>query len=262
MARQCRPRLAVWKFASCDGCQLSCSIARTNCWRSPRQSRSPISPKRRRVMAKGPYDLSLVEGSITTRARREAHPEKCGAQSQFLVTIGACATAGGIQALRNFARHRRLRGRRLRAPGVYQHAGHLDADLRPCAGRFRAARLPDRQAPAAGGDLRVPGRPQAGDRQPQRLRRVQVARHCLRHGAQGTPCLGPVTHAGCGAICPSYQSRLLRLLRARKSGRTPPRLAPNGSTLGVDASAICTGSSAPSTPPPSRSARRARLMAS
>ena len=50
----------------------------------------------------GPYDVSLVEGSVTTErdARRIVQIREA---SRMLVTIGACATAGGVQALRNFA---------------------------------------------------------------------------------------------------------------------------------------------------------------
>ena len=94
-----------------------------------------------------------------------------------LVTIGACATAGGIQALRNFADVDEFMSRRLRPAGIHQHARHLDADRGPCAGRFRAARLPDQQAPAARGHQRLPARrPQAGGAAAQRLRRVQARR--------------------------------------------------------------------------------------
>ena len=81
-----RPRLAVWKFASCDGCQLSLLDCEDEL----------------HTMAKGPYDLSLVEGSITT-PHDEERINKVRRASKHLVTIGACATAGGIQALRNFA---------------------------------------------------------------------------------------------------------------------------------------------------------------
>ena len=55
-----------------------------------------------RAVVEGPYDLSLVEGSVTTADDAE-RIQQVRAASRRLVTIGACATAGGIQALRNFA---------------------------------------------------------------------------------------------------------------------------------------------------------------
>ena len=45
--------------------------------------------------------FTLVDGSITTAGRRQKDP-KGAPGSKFLVTIGTCATSGGIQALRNF----------------------------------------------------------------------------------------------------------------------------------------------------------------
>ena len=97
-----KPKLAVWKFASCDGCQLSLldledellALAGAVELAEFREATSGV--------VEGPYDLSLVEGSITTAHDAERIQEVRRA-SKALVTIGACATAGGIQALRNFA---------------------------------------------------------------------------------------------------------------------------------------------------------------
>src|ERR1039458_6386597 len=97
-----RPRLAVWKFASCDGCQLSLLDCEDELLAVAGALEIPYFPEASSAMAKGPYDLSLVEGSITT-AHDAERIHKIRRQSKFLVTIGACATAGGIQALRNFA---------------------------------------------------------------------------------------------------------------------------------------------------------------
>ena len=108
----------------------ACSTARTSCSRSPAPSRSPISPRRRAAMSRGRYDLSLVEGSITTPHDAERIQRGAARSRDVLVTIGACATAGGIQALRNFADVERVHRGRLCAARVHRHAGDLDADRR------------------------------------------------------------------------------------------------------------------------------------
>ena len=79
-----------------------CSTARTNCSASRGSSSSRTSPRATKAEVAGPYDVSLVEGSITTAHDAERIHE-IREQSKLLVTIGACATSGGIQALRNFA---------------------------------------------------------------------------------------------------------------------------------------------------------------
>ena len=96
-----KPTLAVWKFASCDGCQLTLldcedellALADMVTIAHFLEASSAVQP--------GPYDVSLVEGSVTT-SRDAERIRQIREQSRMLVTIGACATAGGIQALRNF----------------------------------------------------------------------------------------------------------------------------------------------------------------
>src|SRR5271170_6135804 len=97
-----KPKLAVWKFASCDGCQLSLLDCEDELLAVAGAVDIAYFPEASSVMAKGPYDLSLVEGSITTSHDAE-RIHTIRRQSKAVITIGACATAGGIQALRNFA---------------------------------------------------------------------------------------------------------------------------------------------------------------
>ena len=102
MTRPARPTLAVWKFASCDGCQLTLLNCEDDLLAVADAVEIASFPEASRAVVAGPYDLSLVEGSITTPADAQRIAE-VRASSRFLVTIGACATAGGIQALRNLA---------------------------------------------------------------------------------------------------------------------------------------------------------------
>ena len=96
-----KPKLAVWKFASCDGCQLSLLDCEDELLAVAAKVEIANFPEASRAVVKGPYDISLVEGSITTPHDAE-RIHKIRRISKILITIGACATAGGIQALRNF----------------------------------------------------------------------------------------------------------------------------------------------------------------
>ena len=100
MAKTRKPKLAVWKFASCDGCQLSILDCEDELLAVAGRVEIAYFPEATTAMADGPYDVSLVEGSITTEHDIERIHE-IRRQSRLLVTIGACATAGGVQALRN-----------------------------------------------------------------------------------------------------------------------------------------------------------------
>ena len=96
------PTLAVWKFASCDGCQLSLLDCEDELLAVASGLEIASFPEASSAIVEGPYDLSLVEGSITT-PDDERRIREIREQSAVLVTIGACATGGGIQALRNGA---------------------------------------------------------------------------------------------------------------------------------------------------------------
>ena len=196
-------RLAVWKFASCDGCQLSLLDCEDEILQIAKLVEIAYFPEASRQMLPGPYDLSLVEGSITTESDK-ARIQKVREQSKFVVTIGACATSGGIQALRNFhdvkefiqavyARPEYIKTLST-STAISDHI-HVDYELRGCPiNKYQLLEVIH--------SFIMQKKPNVPS--------VSVCFECKRRGntcvmvAHNTPCLGPVTHAGCGAICPSY----------------------------------------------------------
>jgi sulfhydrogenase subunit delta len=198
--------LAVWKFASCDGCQLSlldCEdellmlADRVEIAHFVEASSAIVE------MPTRPYDISIVEGSITT-AHDAERIQEVRRSSRVLITIGACATAGGIQALRNFADVEDFTAIVYASPDYISTLGtstpisaHVPVDFELNGCPINKQQL-----------LEVIGAHLAGRR--PRVRAHSVCVECKRRGtvcvmvAHGTPCLGPVTHAGCGALCPAY----------------------------------------------------------
>lgn len=198
-----RPKVAVWKFASCDGCQLRLLDCEDELL--PIADRIEIAHflEASRATVEGPYDLSLVEGSITTAHDAERIRE-VRAQSKRLVTIGACATAGGVQALKNFARVEDFLRIVYATPAYVETlatstpiSAHVTVDFELQGCPIDKQQLLDVVLAYANG------------REP-RLARHSVCVECKRAGhvcvmvAQGTACLGPVTQAGCGALCPGW----------------------------------------------------------
>jgi coenzyme F420-reducing hydrogenase gamma subunit len=198
-----KPRLAVFKFASCDGCQLTLLDCEDELLDVAARVEIANFPEASRAVAKGPYDVSLVEGSITTPhdAERIRQVRK---ESRILVTIGACATAGGIQALRNGQDLRGMLGAVYPTP---EYLSALDTST-PIAQHVRVD-LELRGCPIAKPQLLETISALLTNRRPN-LATGSVCGECKARGtvcvavARGTPCLGPVTLAGCGALCPSY----------------------------------------------------------
>lgn len=203
MAKAQKPKLAVWKFASCDGCQLSLLDCEDELLSVAGEVEIANFAEASRAVVKGPYDLSLVEGSITTPHDAERIHQVRRA-SRFLVTIGACATAGGVQALRNFMDVRKFMSIVYATPAYIETLSKstpisehipVDFELRGCpinksqllevVNAFLNKRKPNTPAHSVCIECKLRGNV------------------CVM-AAHGTPCLGPVTHAGCGAICPSF----------------------------------------------------------
>lgn len=198
-----RPKLAVWKFASCDGCQLSLLDCEDDLLAVAGAIDIANFPEASRAIVKGPYDLSLVEGSITTPHDAERIQE-VRKVSRTLITIGACATSGGIQALRNFQNVDDF------LAIVYAHPEYINTlkDSTPIADHV-SVDFELRGCPVNKHQLVEVINAYLNGRRPNTPAH-SVCIECKRRGtvcvmvAHGTPCLGPVTQAGCGAICPSY----------------------------------------------------------
>ena len=202
MPKRAKPKLAVWKFSSCDGCQLSLLDCEDELLEVAGAVEIAYFLEATRAQVRGPYDLSLVEGSVTTPHDAE-RIHRIRRQSRTLVTIGACATAGGIQALRNFASIDDFIGAVYARPDyidtlakstpIHDHV-RVDYELRGCP--INKYQLLDVLGSYLNG--RAPNLPAHSE-----------CVECKRRGtvcvwvARGEACLGPVTQAGCGTLCPS-----------------------------------------------------------
>ncbi|MHB0974053.1 MAG: NADH-quinone oxidoreductase subunit B family protein [Thiobacillus sp.] len=196
-----KPRVAVHKFSSCDGCQLALLNLGEDLLELAERvelvhfaEAGPIDP-----MAE--VDVAFVEGSVSTPEdlERIRHIRE---HSRMLIAIGACATSGGIQALRNGADGAEWVRR------IYSHPEAIAslAHSTPISSHVKV-------------DFELWGCPVSG---PQMLAVVnalllgavprdnanKVCTECKRRGypcvmvSRGIACMGPVTRAGCGALCP------------------------------------------------------------
>jgi len=198
-----RPRLGVVKFASCDGCQLTVLDLEDQLLDIAARFEIVEFAEATSRRSRGPFDILLVEGSISTPEQAE-EIVRLREVTTMLVTIGACATSGGIQALRNLGDHDEFRRTVYPRPGLIESLAKslpvadyvtVDAELFGCP-------ISPGQLLELLTALTVGRRPQLPDE--------AVCLECKRQGnpcilvAQGVPCLGPVTRTGCGALCPAF----------------------------------------------------------
>ena len=203
--RGARPRLGVFKFASCDGCQLSILDCEDELLDLAASVEIAYFLEATRRPLEGEFDVALMEGSVST-PEQEDQVRDIRRRSRFLITLGACASHGGIQGLRNFGKIRADEALAI----VYASPQYVEtlADSRPASDYVPV----DLALPGCPIDkhqlLRTLGQMLAGA--PPRLPDHALCMDCKRRGivcvlvARGAPCMGPVTATGCGVLCPSY----------------------------------------------------------
>ncbi|MFC2153844.1 oxidoreductase [Actinomycetota bacterium] len=198
-----KPTVAVWKFASCDGCQLTLLDCEDEFLSIVGAIDIAYFPEATRAEHPGPYDLSIVEGSITTQHDADRIHD-IRARSTTLITIGACATAGGVQALKNWADVDEYISIVYANPGyietldtstpISDHV-QVDFELRGCP-ISKAQLVEVIDAFVQGRKPNTPSHTVCVDCKLRGTTCVMVS--------HGTPCMGPITHTGCGALCPAF----------------------------------------------------------
>ena len=214
-----KARLALWKFASCDGCQLSLLDLEDELLAFAEAVDIVSFRELSSRQSQGPFDVSLIDGSISTPDDLEQIRE-VRRRSRYLVALGACATTGGIQALRNFGDVAEFKALVYAKPeyvatlatstGIAEHVA-VDYELRGCP--------PNKQQLLEVVSAFLNGRRPA-------IASHSVCVECKLRGnvcimVTGTPCLGPVTHAGCGALCPTYHRGCYGCYGPMESPNTP-----------------------------------------
>ena len=198
-----KPRIAIFDFACCEGCQLQLvnleeelldliGVADVVEWREALSEKADE------------YDIAIIEGSIT-RIEDEERLKLIRSRAKVLIAMGACATLGGVNKLKN-------------------NFDDLE-EVKKCvygrdAGRSHLATQPTRSVgEVVQVDYCVQGCPIDRTEFTYIVRSLvmgktpEIPNHpvCVECKAKGNPCLweygqiclGPIILSGCGARCPS-----------------------------------------------------------
>ncbi len=200
-----KPRIAVHKFSSCDGCQLAFLNAGPALLELAELTDIVYFAEAGSLEREVEIDIAFVEGSISTPqdlTRIKAIREN----SAYLITIGACATTGGLQGLRNLY----ASNTRDWTGAIYARPEFIETldESQPVSSHVKV-------------DLELWGCPVSTQQIMTALRallfgvtpgddRDKICMECKRRHnvcvliTKAAPCMGPVTRTGCGAICPAY----------------------------------------------------------
>ena len=203
-----KPTLAVWKLASPGATGASSPAGLRG--RTARAGRAGDDRhhflEASSAVIPGPYDVSLVEGSITTpgdaerirRIRRTVRSWCGSAPAPPPAGSRRCEISSDVDEFTSVWL--------IAKPRTTSRPRHLHSGLGPCPDRLPAARMSDRSPSAARGtrpaflagrkpELPVHGRIVHGV--------ARTAAH-MRDRRRRYPPPGSRTHAGCGALCPAY----------------------------------------------------------
>ncbi len=193
-----KPRVAIFEFTDCEGCQVELMGLRERLveiagqveiitWRLGQERAEP-----------GPYDIAIIEGTPISEEERELL-KRIRENSKQIIGLGSCATLGGIPAIMD-PQKRKYWYEKIYGPS-YKPRG---LDALPLSA-FVLVDFPIHGCPINGDEVvRIVQELLAGKK--PAFRGYSVCFECKQAGnpcrlIEKKPCLGPITQGGCGAIC-------------------------------------------------------------